>query len=188
MENARTWHELGISLANLAVHQVFARPSGPGQVVPLYLAPLCASFNGMEVICGSRSLPFRDGACDVVRLAGTLALVIDEIRLLEECFRILRPGGTLCGHAPNARGLGHLDLVNLARYFMDVTRKSPPLSELREAGWRKHYAHEDLRHVLDVSGFAEITVRPVKWRRGTIKNLKLWEQFDASLWFEASRP
>ena len=57
------------------------------------------------------SLPYRDGAYDVVMIASALDHVADPARVLAEAHRVLRPGGRLLviqgfDHAPGSRAPG----------------------------------------------------------------------------------
>lgn len=63
---------------------------------------------GLQVRNGKLTeIHFEDGCFDAVVINHVLEHVHDPVRLLEECHRILRPGGALRVFVPNAGGLGH---------------------------------------------------------------------------------
>ncbi len=128
------------------------------QTVPLYRIPFWATVDDHAVICGSEFLPFRDESFEDVDTHSILAFTIDEARLLDECFRVIRPGGKVTGMVPNKKGFGHIDATNLARYVADVVKKGPRLPELLESGWRKHYSTNEVIDLLQGAGFDVVSV------------------------------
>ena len=51
-----------------------------------------------------RALPYPDGSFDLVVHSDTLEHIANPIRALEECWRVLRPGGALCFTIPTVIG------------------------------------------------------------------------------------
>lgn len=66
---------------------------------------LCAvdlyPYPGIQVVCDlEHSLPFKDKSVDIVLLTNLLEHVREPNAVLEECYRILKPGGMLLGTVP----------------------------------------------------------------------------------------
>jgi SAM-dependent methyltransferase len=59
---------------------------------------------GIGVIGVAERLPFANKSCDGVILQAVLEHVFDENQTLEECFRVLRPGGGLLVEIPFIQG------------------------------------------------------------------------------------
>ncbi len=55
---------------------------------------------GVDVVGDGQVLPLRDRTADAVLLMEVLEHVPDPLRLLQECARVLRPGGHLCVTVP----------------------------------------------------------------------------------------
>jgi SAM-dependent methyltransferase len=71
-------------------------------------------------------LPLVEGGCDVVAVLDVLEHVVDDERVLVECNRVLRPGGTLVLTVPAIPALyGHHDraLGHLRRYSLSSLRR-----------------------------------------------------------------
>lgn len=77
----------------------------------------------------TKNLPFRDQCCDIVFMSNTLEHVPYPKPLLEECFRILKPGGMVIGTVPF--------LLNVHQIPYDFNRYTNFMLEkmLREAGF-----------------------------------------------------
>lgn len=64
--------------------------------------------SGLKVYCGDPlMLSIAGGSYDVVTMGHVIEHVYDPRKLLVECLRLLKPGGTLVIVTPNAQGLGH---------------------------------------------------------------------------------
>ncbi len=66
---------------------------------------LCAvdfyPYPGIHVVCGLEDgLPFKDASADIVLLTNLLEHVREPNALLQECHRILKPGGVIIGTVP----------------------------------------------------------------------------------------
>jgi SAM-dependent methyltransferase len=55
---------------------------------------------GLDLVGDGQALPFRDKSVDAILLMEVLEHVPNPLSLLQECFRILRPGGHMCLTAP----------------------------------------------------------------------------------------
>jgi 2-polyprenyl-3-methyl-5-hydroxy-6-metoxy-1,4-benzoquinol methylase len=63
---------------------------------------------GLQIDVGDlATLAYPAGAYDVVAMSQVIEHVHDPLALLEECARVLRPGGRLMLSTPNAAGLAH---------------------------------------------------------------------------------
>lgn len=63
---------------------------------------------GLNVYCGSlRDVAFAERSFDVIAMSHVIEHLPDPRAVLRECFRILRPGGTLVLVTPNTASLGH---------------------------------------------------------------------------------
>ena len=86
-------------------------------------------------------------------------LVRTLLALLAEIARILAAGGQLLLTVPNASGFGRLDVMNLYRYFSDITHLGDELPELSETGWRRHYTPAELEEMVNLAGFRQVHLR-----------------------------
>lgn len=48
----------------------------------------------------TKTLPFRNASCDIIFMSNVLEHISNPILLLQECYRILRPGGLIIGTVP----------------------------------------------------------------------------------------
>lgn len=71
----------------------------------------------VRAIDGSR-LPFESASFDLVVIVDLLEHVQDDRRLVEECARVLRPGGTLIVNVPHWK---RRSLINAARHAVGLT-------------------------------------------------------------------
>lgn len=128
------------------------------QPVPLFRLPVAGTIAFHRFVTGADSIPVRDDSVSQVELAPLLEFVLDEITLLTECYRVLQPGGSISGVVPNATGFGSIDMINLLRYSRDVIKRGPPLPELAESGWRRHFSADELFALLRETGFSEVEI------------------------------
>ncbi len=91
------WLEIGVGTGRFASNLGISQGLDPS---PSMLA--IASSRGIRTQVGvAEDLPCADGSLDGVLMVATLCFVADVSRVLAECVRVLRPGGTLLiGHIP----------------------------------------------------------------------------------------
>ena len=92
--------------------------------------------------------PFPGAAFAAVICLDELALTMREEEAIAEAARVLRPGGILLLRVPATGRLAWLDGYNAYRYLRDITHRGALLPEIKGIGWRRHYAHDDLRALL----------------------------------------
>lgn len=108
-------------------------------------------------------LPFDDEVFDVVVMLETLEHVTDEVRAIEEVYRVLKPGGIFILSVPHKGLLAFADIENL-RYnfprFHALLRKiarvaknrngdaTKPPTYSKQDRFHKHYSVEEIRHLL----------------------------------------
>lgn len=129
--------------------------------MPLYRLPVTGTIDSNLFVTSSDALPLRDGSISQLELAPLLEFILNETALLNECHRVLRPGGFLSGTVPNATGFGSIDTINLLRYARDVIKRGPPLPELAESGWRRHFSAVELFALLMETGFTEVKIAAI---------------------------
>lgn len=106
-----------------------------------------ARARALRVRCGDvGDAGFTEGSFDAIGLSHVIEHVDDPTRLLRDCRRLLRPGGTLVLVTPNAASFGH------ARYGRAWLSLDPP-RHLRL------YTPAALERVVRAAGFATVTVR-----------------------------
>ncbi len=124
--------DIGSGAGNMAHHlahygQVIGLDSNPR---PLPIAGL----RGLNVLQGSGdTLPFADGEFDLIALLDTVEHIPDEFGVLEECRRVLKPGGKLMITVPA--------FMWLWSYNDDINAH------------QRRYTAPELRHKLEMAGF-----------------------------------
>ena len=102
---------------------------------------LCLDFypyEGIDVVCNlTQKLPVRSGIADMVLLSNVLEHMSEPEATLQECGRLLRPGGQLVLTVP----------------FLTKTHQ-PPYDYYR-------YTHYGLEYLLGKAGFSQIEVKPL---------------------------
>jgi SAM-dependent methyltransferase len=92
----------------------------------------------VRVVCDlNAEIPFADGSVDVLTLSNVLEHIAEPLKLLRECRRVLRRGGTLLGAVP---------------FLIDVHQR--PYDFYR-------YTDITLKRLLAEAGFAQTEVSPV---------------------------
>jgi len=124
--------DIGSGAGNMAHHLAHY-----GQVIGLDSNPRplpVASLRGLEAIQGSGDmLPFADDEFDLVALLDTVEHIPDEFGVLEECRRVLKPGGKLIITVPA--------FMWLWSYNDDINAH------------QRRYTAPELRHKLAMAGF-----------------------------------
>ena len=89
--------DIGTGLGLLAAAEAAASPSGRVVGIDRSLEVMAACLGRHEVLAGAAAdaaaLPFADASFDVVTTFCVLVYVPEKVRTIEECFRVLRPGG-----------------------------------------------------------------------------------------------
>jgi len=107
-----------------------------------------ARSRGLTVHCGMLAAQrFQTSTFDAVTLNHVIEHVPDPVQTLRECFRILKPGGTLVLFTPNATSLGH-------RIYQEYWRGLEPPRHLHI------FSMQSLQRVLAAAGFQRIRLRP----------------------------
>ncbi len=69
---------------------------------------------GLFVQAEARTLPFRDGSFDVIRIDNVLEHIPDAVCLLSQLRQLLKPGGKLYVYVPNSEALSFRLFSNFA--------------------------------------------------------------------------
>ena len=99
-------------------------------------------------LADSWAIPLPDASCDRIVCDGVFEYVRDDLALIEELTRLIRPGGQLVISVPYAGPLAWLDTYNLYHYIVDITGRGERPIETNEIGWRRHYKLADFRAML----------------------------------------
>lgn len=110
------------------------------------------------------ALPFTDEAFDTVVCTDVLEHVADEIAVLNELYRVLKPGGTLVLTTPHRGLVTLLDPFNytfyLRRHALPLYRTlyrlltGRPATKVAPPPFHRHYTLRELRRLLQASAFA----------------------------------
>ncbi len=110
------------------------------------------------------ALPFTDATFDTVICTDVLEHVTDEIVVLNELYRVLKPGGTLVLTTPHRGLVTMLDPFNytfyLRRHALPLYRAlyrlltGRPATKVAPPPRHRHYTLGDLRRLLQTSAFA----------------------------------
>ena len=106
-------------------------------------------------------IPLDDESVNTIDVGDVLSRVIDEETWLAELARILTKGGYLCFTLPADGPLAWLDARNLYRYFVDILGRGDPPDDTLPTGWHRHYSDEDIRRLLNITGFRPCTMQRV---------------------------
>ena len=96
----------------------------------------------------AEALPYQDRFFDGVLLLDVLEHVRRERQVLDEVYRVLRPGGILVVSVPHRGALAWLDSLNVWDFY--AGGGSHPPEEVIAGGYRyhRHYGAADLRRLL----------------------------------------
>ncbi|MGZ3421883.1 MAG: class I SAM-dependent methyltransferase [Polyangiales bacterium] len=113
-------------------------------------------------------LPYADGSFDVAVLAHVLEHVRNPVHLIDEAFRVLKPGGVIYVETPSIRSLFVPQLTHLneqytaTNFFDDYTHVGRPQTV------------HSLYHLLNRHGFDVVTLdyaRPRNWVRQGLRSI-----------------
>lgn len=121
--------------------QFIARARRAAPQIPFALAP-------------AERLPYPDALFDAVLLLDVLEHVAREGPVLDEIYRVLRPGGTLVVSVPHTGALAWLDSLNLWDFYAGRGREpgsGRPPEEVIAGGYpyHRHYSRAALRSLLE---------------------------------------
>lgn len=102
-----------------------------------------------ELDTDRRPLPFEDGFFDLVTSLDTIEHVVDPLKLVKECVRVLRPGGRIIIATPNTRYLKHL----LALVFTGRSPRTSGDKEGYDGGHLHYFTTRDIEELLKGAGF-----------------------------------
>lgn len=95
----------------------------------------------------------KDHAFSMVDARDVLSRVSDEEAWLAELHRVISPGGHLSFTVPAAGVLAWFDARNIYRYATDILKRGDAPDDTLPTGWNRHYHEDEVRHLLEVTGF-----------------------------------
>ena len=135
-------------------------------------------FPGVEVIADlTKRLPFGDHTADIVTLSNTLEHIPNTEHLLQECARVLKPGGLILGTIP------FLLPVHQAPYDFNRYTNFQLTKFLQDAGFHNVIV-EPLGEQLDVYNTIELKTFDELWKsRGglLLRAIRLWRRLEMRL-------
>lgn len=145
----------------------------------------------VDYVClDAQEFPFREGSFDVVVSLETVEHLVEAERFLDECVRVLRPGGTLVLSTPNKEShflpLWIVQGSPLARRLLG--RIPGVMGLLANPFHYKEFDYHELRGIvgsrLDVKGFYGISKLSQSWlyTRGIVKSGGI-----GRVWWEATK-
>jgi ubiquinone/menaquinone biosynthesis C-methylase UbiE len=110
-----------------------------------------------KAFAAAHALPFRDNEFDLVTANMVMEHVHEEQAVVDEAFRVLRPGGRFLFHTPNAKGFPTL----LAKRLPDVVKR--PLARVLDGRkgadvFHTHYRFNDAERIARCAEQAGFTV------------------------------
>jgi SAM-dependent methyltransferase len=106
-------------------------------------------------------LDLADQSVNTIDIGDILSRVMDEEAWLAEMCRVLTPGGYLSFTLPAGGPLAWLDARNIYRYLVDIVGRGDPPDDTLPTGWHRHYSEEDVRRLLEITGFEPRTIQRV---------------------------
>ena len=103
---------------------------------------------GNYLLHTAEALPFSDATFDAILLLDVLEHVVDQVAVLHEAQRVLKPAGTLILSVPHAGLLGWLDSLNIYARFVRLTHHGLFPTEIAQTGVHRHYTLHQLRTLL----------------------------------------
>lgn len=127
----------------------------------------------LKLILKNAPLEFSDNTFDVVTILGVIEHVHDQKKLLDELYRILKPGGTIIALVPGKNFFSFLDTGNwkfvfprLHKFFYTIAyskekyQKRYVLCENgligdieTEKSWHQHFSPVELKNLMEESNF-----------------------------------
>ncbi len=104
--------------------------------------------DGIYLQSSAESLPLDDASFDAVLLLDVLEHVVDQVAVIREIERVLKPGGTLVLSVPHRGLLGWLDSLNLYAKLVRKTHHGIFPQEIVQTGIHRHYSVRQLQHLL----------------------------------------
>lgn len=160
---------------------------------------LPAGFDYRLADLNSDPIPFDDDSFDVVVAAHVIEHVREPIKLIAECFRVLKPGGKLYVEAPSERSLWlpgfpfHHESYRSLSFYDDPTHNSRPWTPqafVRLVGYLGMESIE-ARHIVSwPMRLASPIVIPLAWllRRDALLEGAVWLTFGWSAYMVARKP
>lgn len=105
---------------------------------------------GFDVRQGSATdMPFDDASFDIVALLDTVEHIADETKVLQECWRVIKPGGTMVVTVPAFMWLwSQNDVLNMheRRYTVPELRR-----KMQATGWQVPYISYNFTAIFPLS-------------------------------------
>jgi len=111
----------------------------------------------------TQNFPFKDELAEVVYISGVLEQIGDNdqlIHAMNECWRVLKPGGQMIVVVPNAKyAIAHRDPMDVRKFTWDTFRYFiEGTQEYKHYGsvygfkpWREFAIEENVRHIMTVT-------------------------------------
>lgn len=101
-------------------------------------------------VASAEKIPFKKEIFDCVIYSDVIEHVNDDLKTLQEIYRVMKPGGKLILTTPHY-GLFHfLDPLNYSYYLSLLTKKKP------NKPFHRHYSFNNLNKLLKKAGFSKI--------------------------------
>ncbi len=127
----------------------------------------------LRLILKNSPLEFDDNTFDVVTILGVIEHVYDQKKLLDELFRVLKPGGTIIALVPGKNLFSFLDLGNWKFVFPKVHKLFYTIAFSKEEyekryvicengligdievekSWHQHFSPVELKNLMEDSNF-----------------------------------
>lgn len=136
-------------------------------------AVAAARRNGLRakvVDVNSKPLPFPPQHFEVVSMLATLQYVVDPNWIIQQCRRVLMPGGSLILSVPNMRAFWRLGRLAVWGWF---DRSSQDI-EGYDGGTLHYFTFRNLKALLEAHGFAVVTAQGIFCRPIVVQRLPEW--------------